>query len=193
MKKVRWWPLVVVPVAVACSLVESADDIVVGGGDAGGFDAPLVDASVDAPPAEAGAPDASTDPRWAGWRMPSNTPTSYGEQVPGIVTDRVTGLSWQKTGASSATFAQASAACAALDAKGGKAFRLPARIELVSLLTFGRGIIPAINQSAFPGTPASPHWTSSALESGGRYVVDFQSGAVSTAVGTELFAYRCVR
>jgi uncharacterized protein DUF1566 len=190
--------LCVLPAAMACSLIQNADDILVGPGDAA---VPAAEAATDAsvdtfvePPVDAREEDAleAVDPRWALWRMPSNTPTNYAEEAPGIVTDKVTGLRWQKAIGTTKSYVDAEAACSALDL-GGKGWRLPTRIELVSLLTFGRGIIPAINQSVFPSTPATKQWTASTRESGGRYVVDFDTGAVGTAVGSELYHHRCVK
>lgn len=179
----------VVLVLCGCSIVESADDIVVGGGGVS-TDAGDAGAAFDAQ-ADAGA--SGGDPRWAGWRMPSITPTDYADGgAPGIVVDHVTGLEWQRDVGAASAFDAASAGCASLDL-AGKGWRLPTRIELVSLLTFGRGVVPAINQSAFPGTPVGKYWTQSTLGSGGRYVVDFGTGAVGTAVGSEADYHRCVR
>ncbi len=172
--------LLVAPLLFGCTLLRSADDIVVGGG-------PVTDAGTDSVVVE-DARDASTSPdyRWALWRMPSNTPTSY-ETAGDIVTDKLTGLLWQRNAGAPAAYDDAVAACAA------KGMRLPTRIELMSLLAIARGTHPAILASVFPDTPEAPFWTSSTLAAGGRYVVHFGDATVKSALGTEANPYRCVR
>lgn len=172
-----------------CSLIRSADDIVVGNGDTATMDSVVIDSTepIDSVVMDS-AFDAETsaeDRRWALWRMPSVTPTGYttaGE----IVTDTLTKLDWQKTASGPATYEDAAAACKA-------PWRLPYRIELISLLAISMGNNPAINGGTFPATPSNKFWTASTLATGGRYVVDFQSANVSSALGTEKYSYRCVR
>lgn len=173
---------------LGCSLVRNADDIVVGEG------APLPDAPTDVadatPDVIADANDGSAlDRRWALWRMPSTTPTLY-DAGADVVVDGVTGLSWQRALPAADTFTAANDACAALSLGGKTGWRLPTRIELVSLLDI-ESSKPTIDVDAFPGTPAAPFWTSSSYVSGGRYVVDFGSGGVSHAASGTL-SFRCV-
>ena len=83
---------------------------------------------------------------------------SYADSGDGTVTDKVTGLMWERF-ASASTYKQADAA--AYCAGKGSGWRLPTRLELVSLVDFtvpSPG--PTINQ-AFSGTPGTVFWTSS--------------------------------
>jgi hypothetical protein len=79
------------------------------------------------------------------------------------VTDTVTGLVWQQT-ATPQTFAwtDAKCYCAGLSLGGITAggWRLPTRIELLSLVDFTQWN-PSINQTAFPNARADDFWTSS--------------------------------
>jgi hypothetical protein len=177
-----------------CSLVRNTDDVIVGNGTGdSAIDSVVMDSFV---PMDSAAMDAATDSimdtpttmedrSWALWRMPSLTPTGYmtdGE----VVTDTLTKLSWQKTASGPATYDEAVAACKS-------PWRLPYRIELVSLLAISMGNKPAINASAFPATPNAKFWTASTLATGGRYVVNFETANVESALGTEKYSYRCVR
>jgi hypothetical protein len=88
---------------------------------------------------------------------------SYADNGDGTVTDKVTGLMWERF-ASASTYAQADATkyCTSK----GSGWRLPTRLELVSLVDF---TVPApgptINQ-AFSGTPGTVFWTSSPVAGG---------------------------
>ncbi len=78
-----------------------------------------------------------------------------------VVLDRVTDLRWQRT-VPSETFDwwEARQYCLELDLAGVSDWRLPSRVELVSLLDFG-GLDPTIDPTAFPGTPSDFFWSSS--------------------------------
>ena len=145
------------------------------------------------PPPDSG-PDAQVDGgkgadpvSWARWRMPNYDggadaallPLSYSGPTNGEITDLVTGLVWREdvvTG--DLTYDDAVAACAALGA-----WRLPKRIELVTLLDFARPDPFRANEKfkvknvtvwsssevrPFTGGPDQKYWT-----------VNFQTGAVS--------------
>lgn len=105
---------------------------------------------------------AAPDP-WATWPMPNApssglpNPQSYDTSTPGIAVDRVTGLMWQrgaillssaKEGDAPSILEQSLAVCAALDLGGYHDWRMPSRIELVSLLDFVD--YPASNAAVFP-------------------------------------------
>lgn len=78
-----------------------------------------------------------------------------------VVTDRVTGLVWQRaTPAEFYDWWEARDYCTGLDLDGQTDWRLPSRMELVSLLDFG-GLDPTIDLDAFPGTPSDFFWTAS--------------------------------
>ncbi len=83
---------------------------------------------------------------------------SYQDNGDGTISDRVTGFLWDRL-ASTATLTQPQAVdhCA----RRGPQWRLPTRIELVSLVDFTVASPgPTINP-AFPDTPATVFWTSS--------------------------------
>ena len=83
-------------------------------------------------------------------------PSAYADLGDGTVQDKVTGLLWQK--AIDATtqklvWQDAKSYCAALPL-AGHTWRLPTRIELLSIVDFTR-VGPAIDSKAFPGVPGS--------------------------------------
>jgi len=79
-------------------------------------------------------------------------PLSYDTSVEGIVTDNVTGLIWQKEPASfSVTQKDAANVCKALNLGGHTDWRLPSRLELVSLLAIERE--SGVDSTAFPASP----------------------------------------
>jgi len=111
--------------------------------------------------------------------VPPDRPTNY--TVDGAkVTDNVTGLVWeQATNQSQVTWAEADAYCRTLKTGGLATWRLPTRIELISLLSTGTGL-PFINLGTFS---AAPLWASAVSTStnGGTttYTLSYQSGLTS--------------
>jgi len=113
----------------------------------------------------------------------------------GAVVDRVTGLMWQRDlGDKLATFAGAKEQCDALSLAGQDDWRLPTRIELVSILDVTR-IEPAIDLSAFPQTPSDWFWTASVAADDPRaaWYVYFYFGYPKTDSVANSFSVRCVR
>jgi hypothetical protein len=112
------------------------------------------------------------DPTWAQWPMPNGQVdvtagapnlASYTDNGNGTVTDQVTGLMWQQAvPAGSYTWEQATAYCPTLTLASHGDWRLPKRIELVSIVDFGRSS-PAIDTTYFPSTPSGWFWSSSPL------------------------------
>lgn len=153
------------------------------------------------------------DPAWIAWPMP-NALTTYSPPggsvtalrhvrsydaatIAGVVIDEVTGLHWQRTVATGPgvyTWQAAQAYCAALSLDGTLSWRLPTRIELVSILDTRR-IEPAIDISVF-GADAPPEvfWTASPAAFGGAWTVDFRFGGTAVE-GTDATTHqvRCVR
>jgi hypothetical protein len=120
---------------------------------------------------------------------------SYDTSGPGVVVDVVTGLAWQReTGKETHEWAAANTYCSSLSLGDRTGWRLPKRIELVSLVDFMR-TAPAIDASTFPET-SSNFWTSSA-EPGAdpptrAWQISFSGGAASiSSVGVAERA-RCV-
>jgi hypothetical protein len=111
-----------------------------------------------------------------------------------LVRDERTGLEWSVAVAPLGTFAAARAFCETLVIDGAAEFRLPTRIELVSLLDRTR--VPALDTRAFPGTPDDYFWSATPLPGtpGFRYSVYFGAGETSAGDEVQASAYtRCVR
>lgn len=108
----------------------------------------------------------------------------------GTVYDARTQLTWQQTPlASSYNFANATMQCALL----GGAWRLPTRAELLTLVD-PTLYNPAIDPVAFPSTPTTLFWTSSARAGLTNYVwaVDFISGYSFANDVSVTYRVRCV-
>jgi len=157
------------------------------------------------------------DPNWAEWPMPNDATdaaagapnaAAYVDNGDGTVTDRVTGLMWQKTLPMTAPgsgvlatfgFTAAVAYCqmtvnAMVPPLGGHTdWRLPTLIELVSLVDLGLSN-PSLSSTYFPNTPSSAFWSSTGSASSGRgWAVGFSTGALGRN-NTIAPAYaRCVR
>jgi hypothetical protein len=158
---------------------------------------------------DAGAQGASTAPptkpdplAWPSWPMPNPktnglpNPQSYAAREEGVVTDKVTGLQWEQTvDGSQYTWEDAANYCDQLDTAGG-GFRLPKRIELLSLVDFTHPN-PSIDVSAFPDSPAGKFWTASRFAGTrtGAWAVDFSFSTSFALVSqqSEKLWVRCVR
>jgi len=116
----------------------------------------------------------------------------------GIVVDDVTGLTWQRDlTADLFDWNEAQDFCDALELAGHQDWRLPSRIELVTLVDFTR-YAPAIDESAFPAAHVGEsHWTSSAASLGENpdfaWQIDFWGGATGDGDVTTGYRARCVR
>jgi hypothetical protein len=145
-----------------------------------------------------------TDLTWAEWPVPNGrqdvsggapNPAAYTDNGDQTVTDDVTGLMWQKAAPEdSYSLAQATAYCETLTLGGHSDWRIPTRIELVSLLDLGP-TLPCIDTAHFPGTLPAPYWTSSvpAGAPSSRFSVDFASGATGGLGAGSSVPVRCVR
>jgi hypothetical protein len=146
-----------------------------GGGDclfdgSPGFDVNQPDAGGDASDANVVIVDATGAPpvSWAAWKMPNydggpdNKPL-YQPGVNGTIVDSVTGLVWRPVPTAEnkdVNFADAQAVCKA----AGDKWRLPSRIELVSILDLATGVKPGPTGGyANPNFQLAPnvYWTSS--------------------------------
>lgn len=182
---------------VACAGILGLDEFTKGEcagakcGDGGDLDVVVPDAGVGTEPVA-----------WPKWPMPNyENPLDSGVVLPHAldydtssqeeVTDKTTKLVWQRhvLGAD-VTLEGAQAACKALP---GGPWRVPKRIELVTLLDYGRDAGPFIDDTAFPQFGASAVvWTSSVVREydltvtppshkpfTDAWVVDFGNGQVS--------------
>jgi len=143
-------------------------------------------AVMDACPAE-GAPwygqDGSYDLYPLGYTVSQNT-----------VTDDVTGLQWQRNEAPTPLdWWDARDYCAGLELAGHDDWRLPSRVELVSLLDYG-GLDPTIDQEAFPTASSQLYWTASPVPFQSlAYGVRFELGFIYDHDPFGTGAVRCVR
>jgi hypothetical protein len=131
-----------------------------GGSPDGGFD---YDASI---VPDGGGPLGDRIHTHARWPMPNplstglSNPEAYSVDEAGVVIDNVTQLQWQRAAsATSMSWIDAARLCENLALAGG-GFRLPSRIELLSLLDLTQSN-SAIDAVAFPGTPAEGFWSGS--------------------------------
>ncbi|HEX3855478.1 MAG TPA: DUF1566 domain-containing protein [Polyangiaceae bacterium] len=174
------------------------------------------DGTADSEPANAAGTDAGSSNAlaWALWPMPNGkddisggapNPSSYSDNMDGTVTDRVTNLIWQQrvptTGGANddgnLTWAEATEYCATLSLAGHRDWRLPAQIELVSLLDYsdlGQGQ-PPINGAFFPDTPSEAFWSStqSANSDTVAWTVYMDVGFTYAYDVTTVGRVRCVR
>jgi hypothetical protein len=160
-------------------------------------------AAVTSSPSQTGGCRAGLPGIWANWPMPNPEkadlprPASYTSLGDGTVRDNVTCLSWQRTPAPQAyTFDAAKAYCAKLDLNGG-GWHLPSRIELTSIVDTTRNG-PAINTTAFPGTPSGYFWTSSPWAVTKvplrAWIINFYEGLTSNgAYQSGAYNVRCAR
>ncbi len=130
---------------------------------------------------------------------PSNTglpnPASYTDLGDGAVLDNVTGLVWQRDVPSGGyTWQEAKDYCASLSL-GGRGWRLPTRIELVSLVDFTKADPgPTIDTTAFPNAPSNWFWSSSLWDgpAPAAWYVNFLYGNTRYAEMDNPYQVRCV-
>lgn len=114
----------------------------------------------------------------AGSGLPNEVGYEAGE---GVVTDRVTGLVWEAVASPERMgWEEAKARCAALELGGRDDFRLPGRIELVTILDFAEVPVAA---SVFRDVVADYHFSSSpaSFVEGSAYSVYFGAGETTIA------------
>jgi hypothetical protein len=123
-------------------------------------------------------------------------PQSYDLGDPDVVVDRVTGLSWQRVAdPASYNHYQASDYCSALKLSGHRDWRLPSWMELTSIADTSQAD-PAVDQVAFPSTPAATFWSSQTdvTNTGLGWYVSFKNGgAYGGDDVVRLARVRCVR
>jgi hypothetical protein len=134
------------------------------------------------------------DYEWANWPVPTFADSNY-TTTNDTVTDRTTGLVWQRNVPSSYyKWANAKDYCAGLTLGGMVGWRLPTRIELLSIADVTCSS-PAIDPNAFPGTPSEIFWSSS-LQAGFAdvaWVVSFGFGYSDYGATSNSSRVRCVR
>jgi hypothetical protein len=204
----------------ACGGTSSPHTRADGGGDADGSDAgagaadatdandmraandALDAADGDGPIQPEDAPSGCVSAPWVGaWPMPNAPstgaphPFDYDTSTAGIVVDKVTGLTWQQAvDPDTHTQPDAEAFCSSLMLAGLGDWRLPTRIELISLIDDTR-VGPAIDPTAFPDTPGTFFWTSTVVanDPGSVWGVAFDNGYTNSSDLGEHYRVRCVR
>lgn len=141
------------------------------------------------------------DPRFALWRIPADAPTSDIYVITNgangaTVKDTTTGLVWQDTTSGQKyDFDGAAAYCNALVYDGASDWRMPTRIEAISIMS----VTPVLGESATSGpafTPitASCTWTASRTPGSTLQAFSISSAAVDPLENTSAnCAARCVR
>lgn len=141
------------------------------------------------------------DLAYAAWPLPQATPTANDYAATAdVVFDSVTKLTWQRGVSVGMSRAAAAEYCDVLSLGGHDDWRLPWRMELVSLLDVGGISSPRIQGTAFPDTPSEWFWTQSRAWAINTIIpqtwaVHFGTGHVSWQSNeTETpFRVRCVR
>jgi hypothetical protein len=161
----------------------------------------------DAPPPPIPIPDGAAAVSWAQWPMPSPEAGpnlfSYTVNGDGSVTDGKTGLVWltgftNSYGPADDTakgFDRARAYCASVGDAGTK-WRLPTRIELVTLIDYSKNA-PALHPVFAPGLSGGWYWSSSVVrpvEIPYRFwAVNFTTGEVSDTALNDPRTALCVK
>ncbi len=139
---------------------------------------------------------------WACWPMPNPPSTglpnsaSHTDNGDGTVQDDVTGLIWQQDVGGSYVWSDAISYCEDLSLAGHDDWRLPTRIELLSIVDHTR-TSPAVDTSVLP-TPSGFFWTATpwavSADPPRSWIVNFYEGLTSNnGYTTGEYNARCVR
>ena len=137
------------------------------------------------------------------WPLPDPRPLlSNYDLTADTVTDKTTGLVWQRQEPTpvSASYSGASKYCDDLDLAGKQDWRLPTRIELLTILDYGQ-TSNVLNKTVFPDGPQAGGtiaWTSSLsllrAKLTDRFLVDLDLALVTLSSNDQQSnLYRCVR
>lgn len=158
-----------------------------------GDDAGPIDTAPDAMTCEPGAREDFTR-----WKMPNFSPglpnpASY-TVIGGSVRDNASGLIWQRTPPADMSQPDAEAYCEALTLDGACDWRLPQRIELISISDYTKAGV-TIDTAAFGDVPPTPFWTATLdrNDSLRAWYVSFSNGVIDTTVRADPYGVRCVR
>jgi hypothetical protein len=134
---------------------------------------------------------AGLDRAWSRWPISQSFPSNQTTKQDGLIFDSVTGLVWPDTALDPIAFAGTASACAALRLGGFDDWRVPTRIELLTLVNYL--FIPAVSADLLDNSIDS--WTASpfADDPSRSWYVSFMSGAAKSRPKTDLIPLRCVR
>jgi hypothetical protein len=116
---------------------------------------------------------------WADWPVPPDSSSSYSSAA-GTATDPVTALVWQLVPTDALSWPDADAHCHGLSLGGSTRWRLPAPIELVSLVDFGRrgpALAPTFSSGFMAQVWSSLVWDD---DSASAFFVDFNDGSLAS-------------
>ncbi len=164
-----------------------------------GSDSEIVNTDWPCPPAGAGDGGTTFDREWMTGPAPKAEPTAanYGIRT-NTVCDKSTLLEWQRVSAADLkTWSEGMAYCDSLSLEGANDWRLPTRIEMLTITDHSRKS-PAIDPTAFPSTPTdAAFWSSSIMfdvfNSPNAYLVSFTYGSAFPFTKTDKNRVRCVR
>ncbi len=97
-------------------------------------------------------------------------PPSYTDNGDGTITDKVTGLMWQKVDNGESTWENAATRAASVTTGGYSDWRLPTPTELFSIINYNLGNPVALNTTFFPSNPAgaAEYWWTSDIYGAGN-------------------------
>lgn len=179
--------------------------VITGGGAGGGDDVSFADGSGGSGSTVSTGGSVSSvcgDGSWAHW--PPGGAHEYksftGPMMEDSITDALTGLDWQRRSVpAAASWSEAQAHCKLLKWAGKTGWRLPTRMELLSIVDYTK-VKPSVDENWFPDTSPEPYWTSSTsmyvpVPLGSAFWrVGFADGATLPGmVGSDVGKIRCVR
>ena len=135
---------------------------------------------------------------WPEWPLPGVSPGAANYTATAdTVTDKTTGLMWERGYSERLVNMDAPGHCITLRAGGFSDWRLPTWIELLSIVDYGKKS-PAIDVSTFPPDAGATDWFWSSTVSartGLTLSVLFNDGSMAglSTAGTQLWRVRCVR
>jgi uncharacterized protein DUF1566 len=172
----------------------------------GGIDDPVsfaVGSGGDDPGADGGALAACGDNSWAHWPpgVAHEYQVSTGSKLERYVVDTLTHLGWQGEASKVAvSWSEAVDHCKLLKWADRTGWRLPTRVELLSIVDYSTLFAPSIDTSLFLAAEPDQYWTSSPSmyvpEPGGSafWRVNFaDGGSFPGMIGSDVGKVRCVR
>jgi hypothetical protein len=156
-------------------------------------DASFADAGLDGPVA-ACAPSGGGS-AWAVWRIKAPAAREYDTTSADVVVATDTTLMWQRRAApDQLAWEDAKSYCACLRLGGHDDWRLPSRMELLSIVDYTRAD-PAIDPKVFPETPDTWFWSASpvAADPQEAWYLSFMDGNTHEASTDVMYGVRCVR
>lgn len=119
-------------------------------------------------------------------------PPTYTVGTNSTVKDSVTGLTWYQTSLKAATWSNAVQACQTSVGGGMKGWRLPTRLELVSILDTGH-YDPDLDTTAFPDFADGDFWSSTGGPPGTTWVVQLNLGEQHADPSSVMHFQLCVQ